>query len=185
MKIKTDEIKNRNFGVSFRGYNKDEVRQYLIYLASEIQSSQKEYDELKAQYDILNNQLNNIQKTVENTIYQAKDIAEKNTQNIEKEKELVIKEATIEAQKIIDSAKTKVRDVENVYVNIINEKNSLLARVKSLLLSLSSMINTWEINDEKTEEDSLSNLSIDMNEADNLKKLQLSNRINDIINNLE
>ena len=188
MKIRTDEIKNRNFGASFRGYDKDEVRQYLITLASDIESSQREYDELKTQYDVLNSQvknINDIQKAIENTISQAKDVAEKNSQNVEKEKELIIKEATIEAQKIIDSAKIKVRDMENIYVNTINEKNALIARIKSLLLSLSSMVNTWELDDEKIEKNSLSNLGIDMNEAENLKKSQLSNRINDIINNLE
>ena len=188
MKIRTDEIKNRNFGVSFRGYDKDEVRQYLISLASEIESSQKECDELKMQYDVLNNQLkniNDIQKAIENTISQAKDVAEKTTKNVEKEKELIIKEATIEAQKVIDQAKTKVRDIENVYVNMINEKNALVTRIRSLLLSLSSMLNTWELDDEKIEKDSLSNLGIDMNESENLKKSQLSNKINDIIKNLE
>ena len=188
MKIKTDEIKNRNFGVSIRGYDKDEVRQYLITLASDIESSQKEYDELKAQYDVLNSQLkniNDIQKTIENTILQAKNVAEKTTQNVEKEKELIIKEATLEAQKLIDRAKIKVRDMENIYVNIINEKNALIARIKSLLLSLSSMLNTWELDDEKTEKESLSNLGIDVNEADNIKKSQLSHKINDIIKNLE
>jgi cell division initiation protein len=188
MKIRTDEIKNRNFKVSFRGYDKDEVRQYLISLVSEIESSQREYDELKNQHDVLNSQLkniNDIQKAIENTILQAKDVAEKATQNVEKEKELIIKEATIEAQKLIDRAKIKVSDMENVYVNIINEKNALVARIKSLLLSLSSMLNTWELDDEKIEKESLLNLGIDAAEADNLKKSQLSHRINDIIKNLE
>jgi cell division initiation protein len=188
MKIRADEVKNKSFKTSFRGFDREEVRHFLTGLSSDIEAAQREYDDLKSKYDALNSQLksiNEIQKTIENTILQAKDLAEKSTQNIEKEKELIIKESTIEAEKIIERSKLKAREIETIYLNIVNEKNTLISRIKSLLLSLSSLMNSWEIEDEKIEKDTFRNLGIDAKEAENLKKSQISSRINDIIKDLE
>lgn len=188
MKLRLDEIRNKSFKTSFRGYDKNEVKIYLNNLALDIENHLREYEDLKLRFDSLNNQLkniNDIQKTIENTIQQAKDLADKTTKSIEKEKELIIKESTLEAEKIIEKAKIKAKEIEQIYLNIINEKNALISRIKSLLLSLSSMISSWEIEDEKLEKETFKNLGIDIKEAENLKNSQLSSRINDIIKDLE
>lgn len=188
MKTRPDEIRNKNFKTSFRGYDKKEVQNFLNNLSFEVESYSREFDELKSKYDSLNNQLksiNDIQKTVESTIQQAKDLVEKNAKSIEKEKELIIKESTIEAEKIIERAKLKAQEIEQIYLNIINEKTALISRIKSLLLSLSSIVNSWEVEDEKIEKDILKNLGIDNAESENLKKSLISSRINDIIKDLE
>mgnify|MGYP001394993585 CR=1 FL=1 len=188
MKIRADEIRNKSFKTSFRGFDKEEVRRVLSSVAGDVEAAQREYDELKSRYDALNAQLKSItdiQKAIENTMSQAKDLAEKTTQNVEKEKELIIKESTIEAEKIVERAKLKAREIENVYLNVVNEKNALVSRIKSLLLSLSSLMSSWEAEDEKLEKETFKNLGIDSKEAENLKKSQISSRINDIIKDLE
>ena len=123
MKITPEDIKKYDFKVVFRGYNKEQVKNFLNLIADDIQEYQKEYEDLKKRLDSADNQIKSFQEmgnTIEQTLSRVKELYEKSVQNVEKEKDLIIKEANLMAEKVLDEAKDKIKSMESYESKLIH-----------------------------------------------------------------
>ncbi|CUH94271.1 hypothetical protein P22_0337 [Propionispora sp. 2/2-37] len=141
------DIHNQEFKRSFRGYNEEEVDDFLDKVIKDYEQLYRENIELKESLDRLNSKLEhfqNMENTLHNTLVIAQETAEEVKLNAKKETELLIKEAEIRAQKMVEEAMGKVRRMTGEYEEIQKQAQIFRTRLRSLLQAQLEMINRGE-----------------------------------------
>ncbi|HUC93118.1 MAG TPA: DivIVA domain-containing protein [Paenibacillus sp.] len=108
------DIHNKEFGRRLRGYDEDEVNEFLDQVIKDYEALIRENKELQNQVLGLQEKLNhfaNIEETLSKTIIVAQEAADEVKNNSKKEAQLIIKEAEKNADRIINEALSKSRKV--------------------------------------------------------------------------
>ena len=104
------EITNKVFKKGFRGYNEEDVDSFLDQVVKDYEKIYRDNLELKETLGRVNSKLEHFQQmenTLHNTLVIAQETAEEVKLNAKKETELVIKEAEIRANRLMDDASVK------------------------------------------------------------------------------
>ncbi|MFD0715154.1 DivIVA domain-containing protein [Paenibacillus sp. GCM10027626] len=108
------DIHNKEFGRRLRGYDEDEVNEFLDQIIKDYEALIRENKELQSQALSLQEKLNhfaNIEETLSKTIIVAQEAADEVKINAKKEAQLIVKEAEKNADRIINEALAKSRKV--------------------------------------------------------------------------
>jgi len=108
------DIHNKEFGRRLRGYDEDEVNEFLDQVIKDYEALIRENKELQNQVLALQEKLNhfaNLEETLSKTIIIAQEAADEVKNNAKKEAQLVIKEAEKNADRIINEALAKSRKI--------------------------------------------------------------------------
>ena len=149
------DIHNKDFKRSFRGYNEDEIDDFLDKVVNDYEKLFRENDRLKEdlaraqkdneQYHQLEQNLKDTllvaQKTAEEVTSNARKNAEETRENTAKECQNKIQEAEMNAAKIIEDAKAKAQAIVAEYDRLVREKNNFLRKVKITMESELALIN--------------------------------------------
>jgi cell division initiation protein len=172
LKISPIEIKQQEFQKKMRGYDPDEVQSFLERLADDLDELQKENENLKSELENVTEQLNEfkrIEKNLQDTLIKAQESSTKSLEASKKQTALMIKEAELKASQIIDKAKENANELRNAVVNLREEKDLIIAKLKAIV---SSQANLLELKvkpsgDEKSKEkksEESSKMDIDIND---------------------
>lgn len=148
------DIHNKDFKRSFRGYNEDEIDDFLDQIVNDYEKLFRENDRLKEkleriqkdneQYQKLENNLKDTllvaQKTAEEVTMNARNNVEEMRTNAAKECQNMRREAEIRAKQQLDEAADKVRVIVAEYDRLVREKNQFLRKIKLALESELSVI---------------------------------------------
>ncbi|MBU3180125.1 DivIVA domain-containing protein [Clostridium psychrophilum] len=118
MKITSMDINNKEFKKGLRGYNADEVDEFLDKVAEEYEVIYKENSNIKEKASFLEEKLEHhvqIEATIQSTLVLAQNAAEQVKACAQKESELIIKNANDSSQKLIDKAHNDVLKVNDEY----------------------------------------------------------------------
>jgi len=124
MAITPMDIHNKEFSRSFRGYNDDEVDQFLDEIVEEFEKLYKENLELKDRISMLVDQINQyktMEATLKETLVTAQKTANDVTASAQKKSDLILKEAEQQAQKIIENANNQVVQIKRNMKTIRNK----------------------------------------------------------------
>ncbi len=149
MDISPVEIHRKEFKRSFRGYNEEEVKDYLDKVSQNYESIYRENQDLKEQINMLKDSLQDykdMESTLKNAIILAEKAAEDVRKNAQRERDIIIKEAMLKANKILEKSQQKCR--------LLNEQSEELRRQFSLykirfvnfLESQLDFVNSCELN---------------------------------------
>lgn len=130
------DIHNKEFKRSFRGYSEEEVDEFLDKVIKDYERLYRENIELKENIDRLNSKLEHFQhmeSTLHNTLIIAQETAEEVKLNAKKSTELLIKEAEINAQKLVEEASNKVRRMASEYDELRKQVDVYRVRMRSLV----------------------------------------------------
>lgn len=108
------DIHNKEFGYSFRGYNVDEVNEFLDQVIKDFETLIRENKSLDEKVRMAEEKLGhfvNLEETLSKSIIVAQSTAEEVKQNARKEAELIVKEAEKNADRIINEALAKSRKI--------------------------------------------------------------------------
>lgn len=108
------DIHNKEFNRGFRGYDEDEVNDFLDQVIKDFEAVIQEKKQTEAKVDDLQNKLkhySNIEETLNKSIVVAQETAEEVKQNANKEGKLIIKEAEKNADRIVNEALAKSRKI--------------------------------------------------------------------------
>ncbi|HEX7065390.1 MAG TPA: DivIVA domain-containing protein [Bacillales bacterium] len=108
------DIHNKEFNRGFRGYDEDEVNDFLDQVIKDFEAVIQEKKQTQAKVDELQNKLkhySNIEETLNKSIVVAQETAEEVKQNANKEGKLIIKEAEKNADRIVNEALAKSRKI--------------------------------------------------------------------------
>jgi len=136
MKISPLEIEQQTFNKTFRGFDSVEVSTYLGMLASEFASLIAENAELKDKVKELTTRLQSYQEmeqTLQDTLLATQKTAEEAKRNLQKEADLIIKEAHLRSEEMLEDAKLRLADLNRQISNLQMSKQSCLSEFKALL----------------------------------------------------
>jgi cell division initiation protein len=177
MKISPISIKKQEFNRVFRGYDKDEVQAFLDKLAVEVEAVQKENDSLKKELEGASAKLaefRRIEKNLQETLLKAQESSSKSIESTKKQTGLMVKEAEIKAAQMLEKARESANEIRNAVLHLREEKDLLVASLKSIINSQSRL---FEMKVENTGEEEL---PVEQNKG--AEKLDVD--VNDIVNKL-
>ncbi|WP_186577538.1 DivIVA domain-containing protein [Aquibacillus kalidii] len=130
------DIHNKEFTRGFRGYDEDEVNEFLDQVIKDYELVIRERKELKEQVEQLNERLghfSNIESTLNKSILIAQETAEEVKGNATKESKLIIKEAEKNADRIINEALQKSRRISIEVEELKKQAKVFRTRLKMLV----------------------------------------------------
>ncbi|WP_138414977.1 DivIVA domain-containing protein [Aquibacillus sediminis] len=143
------DIHNKEFTRGFRGYDEDEVNEFLDQVIKDYELVIREKKELKEKVDQLNEKLghfSNIEETLNKSILIAQETAEEVKGNANKESKLIIKEAEKNADRIINEALQKSRRISIEVEELKKQAKVFRTRLKMLVEAQLEMVesNDWD-----------------------------------------
>lgn len=179
MKLQPFSIRQQEFSIKIRGFDRDEVKAFLERIADDVDELLKENEELKQQVDSLSKQVEEfkkIEKNLQDTLLKAQESSVKSIESAKKQKALMIKEAELKAAQIIEKARESANEIRNAVLNLREEKDMLIARLKAIISSQAHLLEVKidDIDEEvvvqkkKIKEE---NKKLDLNIDDIVKKL--------------
>lgn len=132
------DIHNKEFRKGMRGYDVNEVDEFLDEVIKEFETLYKEKMDLKEQIDYLNDNLGRykeMEETLQSTMVLAQKMAEEAKRNAEKESELIIWEAKKKAEQIISGADEQIIQNTRRLENIKAYEKQLTVKLKAFLRS--------------------------------------------------
>ncbi|WP_010237266.1 DivIVA domain-containing protein [Clostridium arbusti] len=152
MRLTSMDINNKEFKKVLRGYDQDEVDEFLDKIADNYEEIYKENSGLKERIAILNEKIDHylkIEETIQNTLLLAQNAAEQAKQSAKKEAELVVKNSNDTAQRIIDKANSEVLRISDDYETIKQEFIKFRAKYRNFMNTQLDMFNDLEMDFEK------------------------------------
>jgi len=130
MKLSPLLIKQQEFTKSLRGFDTEEVEDFLHKIASDVDSLLQENENLKEEVESLNQRVTefrSIEKNLQDTLLKAQT-------------NLIIKEAEIKASQMLENAKQEINDIRNAVVNLREERDLIVAKLKSIINSQAHLL---------------------------------------------
>lgn len=132
------DIHNKEFRRSFRGYNEEEVDEFLDEVVKDYDAVLKENVQLKREIDELRESLEhyrNLEGTLNRTLTLAQETADELRENARKEAEMIIREAETRAGEIIRQAETKTQKLMDSYERLRSRVQVVRTRLKNMMLA--------------------------------------------------
>ncbi len=143
------DIHNKEFSRGFRGYDEDEVNEFLDQVIKDYEILIREKKELESKLNELDEKLghfSNIEETLNKSILIAQQTAEEVKESANKEAKLIIKEAEKNADRIINEALSKSRKLKIELDDLRKQSKVFRTRFKLLVEAQLDMIDNddWD-----------------------------------------
>lgn len=136
MKITPVDITNKEFRKMLRGYDPEEVDEFLDQIVEDYEELFKENSLLKEKINAMNEKIEHyskIESTIQNTLLLAQNAAEQAKVSSQKEADVVIKHANDSAKKILDKAHTDVVSITQEYDRLKQEFVKFRAKFRNFI----------------------------------------------------
>jgi cell division initiation protein len=147
MKISPMDIQRQAFGRQFRGFNREDVRTYLNLVAEEVAALQRERDALAQEVQGLRSLIDEHRERetiLKNTLLTAQRLSEEIRDNARKQGESVVKEAELQADRLLELAQTRAHDVERGILDLRTHRTALQTDIRALITRLTHLLDLQE-----------------------------------------
>lgn len=130
------DIHNKEFTRGFRGYDEDEVNDFLDQIIKDYEALIRDKKTLEEKIQLLEDRLShfsNIEDTLNKSILVAQETAEDVKQNATKEARLIVKEAEKNADRIINESLSKSRKISLEIEELKKEAKVYRTRFRMLI----------------------------------------------------
>jgi len=143
------DIHNKEFSRSFRGYDEDQVNEFLDQVIKDYEALIRENKDLQNQALALQERLDHfthIEESLSKTIIVAQEAADEVRSNSKKEAQLILKEAEKNADRIINESLTRSRKVALEIEELKKQASIYRTRFRTLLEAQLELLNTegWQ-----------------------------------------
>lgn len=143
------DIHNKEFAKGFRGYDEDDVNEFLDQIIKDYELVIREKKEAEEEVRQLRERLGhftNIEETLNKSILVAQETAEEVKGNASKESKLIIKEAEKNADRIVNEALSKARKISLDVEELKKQAKVFRTRMRMLVQAQLEMLGTddWE-----------------------------------------
>ncbi|OAS13623.1 DivIVA domain-containing protein [Paenibacillus oryzisoli] len=152
------DIHNKEFSRSFRGYDEDQVNEFLDQVIKDYEALIRENKDLQNQSMALQERLDHfthIEESLSKTIIVAQEAADEVRSNSKKEAQLILKEAEKNADRIINESLTRSRKVALEIEELKKQASIYRTRFRTLLEAQLELLNTegWQSMQFESKED--------------------------------
>jgi cell division initiation protein len=130
------DIHNKEFSRGFRGYDEDEVNEFLDQIIKDYEILLREKKELEETLGSMNERLGhftNIEETLNKSIVIAQEAGEEVRRNASKEAKLIVKEAEKNADRIVNESLSKARKIAMEIEELKKQSKVFRTRFKMLI----------------------------------------------------
>lgn len=143
MKISSIDIQRQKFRSVFRGFDPDEVKNFLLSIAEQMEDLIRQNDKFKQEIDHLKDTLSDYEerdKILKNTLVTAQKNSESLTNNAKKESELIIKEAEFKASKVMEHAQNQVLKIQKDMMDLKLQRKALQDKIQTSISIMQKML---------------------------------------------
>jgi len=149
MSLTPVDIHNKEFSRGFRGYDEDEVNEFLDQVIKEFELIIREKKELEDKISSMNERLGHfstIEDTLHKSIVVAQEAAEEVRGNAQKEAKLIIREAEKNADRIVNESLSKARKIALEIEDLKKQSKVFRTRFKLLIEAQLDLLGSddWE-----------------------------------------
>lgn len=147
MKMTSMEIMNKEFKKGMRGYNIDDVDEFLERVAQDYEAIYKENAILKEKIEVYQDKLDHytkIENTIQSTLLLAQDAADQAKKTSQAEGELIIKNANESAKRIMDNAHSGVLAVNEEFDKTKQEFAKFRSKYRNFMATQMEMFEALE-----------------------------------------
>jgi cell division initiation protein len=151
VKITPVDVRNQQFGKSFRGYDPSEVDSYLEMVCSALEDLIKENAGLKERLSSVESTLigyKDLEGNIKSALVTAQKSAEEIRENAAKEAQLLMRETKIKAERKMEESLNTLTSMKKQIADLQNTKKEYLARLKSLVETHLRVLESMEKEDE-------------------------------------
>ncbi len=140
--ISPNDILQQEFKKKFNGYDPEEVRSYLSYLADQFERLISEKQKLSEETKMLKAQVRDLigrEELLKNTILSIQQWSEEVKEKAKKEAEIIVKDAEFKADEILHNAREKKRIIETQLEELLREREKILTEIDMWIIRLSKI----------------------------------------------
>lgn len=181
MKLTPMDINNKEFKRGLRGYNPEEVDEFMDEIVENYEELFKENATLKEKLMAQTEQIEHYKKiedTIQNTLVLAQNAADQAKDSSKKESDLIIKNANETAQRIVDKAHNDVIQINDEYDRIKQEFVKFKVKFRNF-------INTQLETFDDLEKDVSKNFNISAPVEENLNEKEIVNMDEKVLRKLD
>jgi len=152
IKLTPQEIIEQEFSVKFKGFDKEEVKNFLIQVAEILENQIQEKESYRKEVDRLKETLAKLEKREEilrDTLVSAQKFSNEIKSNAQKEAELIIKEGEVKSEEIIGGAISRRKDLKEEIRNLKFKRREIETDLVNMLNSLKELIESYRKDDEE------------------------------------
>lgn len=141
------EIRQQTFKKSLRGYDKEEVTNFLNTLSMEWERQMEDSKRIKTELDKTQSELKSlkqVESALHETLLQAKENAKTKLENAQKNAELKVQEAEANAKELMKNAMAERSRIEMQLNELVTRRNEILQQLKSYLQAQTERLQTFE-----------------------------------------
>jgi cell division initiation protein len=157
MNLTALDIQRQSFETRFRGYDPDEVRTFLNVVAEEmvaLSSENERLDEEVRRQSSLLAEHHEREQILKNTLVAAQRTSEEMKENAKKQSQLLLKEAELVSDRLVETAQTKAHDVERDILELKQQKRQMFNSILSAISNLRNLIQS--MSEAETQQDKVS-----------------------------
>jgi cell division initiation protein len=141
------EIRQHSFKKSFRGFDPEEVANFLNNLSLQWEKQLEEARRTKIELEKTTSNLESlkqVESVLHKTLLQAEETSRSTVENAKRDAELKRREAEEKSNELIKNALTERSRIELQIGELISRRNDILNQLKSFLTSTTDRIKTFE-----------------------------------------
>ena len=130
------DIENKEFKKGFRGYNEDEVDEFLDTVKEDFENLYRENLDLKEKLKLYQEQVSrykSIEETLNATLITAQTAAEDTCTAANKKAKIIVEEAELKSKQIIEDSNERILELRKEYDSLVKEFKVFRNRFKSLI----------------------------------------------------
>ncbi len=136
MRITPLDVRGHRFALKMRGYDKEEVQSFLNFVSEEFEKVVNEVNRLREEAAQLKASLGDLterERILKETLFTAQKLSEDMKEEAKKEGRLVLREAELRGQKLVEQAQKKVSQLEDSIRGLRMERDAFERKLRVLL----------------------------------------------------
>jgi cell division initiation protein len=141
------DIRNKKFRKTFRGYDEEEVDDFINQIVNQYESLFKENIELKeslAAKESNIGQYKDLEDTLKKTLVVAQQAADGTKQCASREADIIVQEARLKAEQIVAGAEEKAKNLLKSYEDVQKQAMEFKVKIRSYLQSQLDLVGDFK-----------------------------------------
>jgi len=155
LRIAPVDIRNQQFKKVVRGADPEEVRIFLGIVADEMEklvNAERDLEQRVATLEAQVDEYRKVEMALRDTLLTAERVSSESRENSRKEAELLLRDAELKAERILDDASRRASELRREIVELKNQKDIYIARLRSLVETQLKMLRFHSVDMEEQEE---------------------------------